>query len=46
MAPLLEPALNRRALLARVIREEDVKFLRAHAHTGRPLGDESFLATL
>ena len=35
-----------RGFLARVIREEDIKRLRAHEHTGRPLGDEEFLATL
>ena len=32
--------------LARVIREEDIKVLRAHERTGRPLGDEEFPATL
>ena len=46
VAPLLELAPNWRAFLARVIREEDVKLLRAHENTGRPLGDEAFLATL
>jgi putative transposase len=46
VAPLNELALNWRALLARVIREEDLKLLRAHERTGRPLGDEEFLATL
>jgi hypothetical protein len=29
-----------------VLREDDVKFLRAHEHTRRPLRDEEFLATL
>jgi hypothetical protein len=29
-----------------VIREEDIKRLRAYEHTGRPLGGEGFLATL
>jgi hypothetical protein len=29
-----------------VIREVDVKLLRAREHTGRPLADEAFLATL
>jgi len=46
VAPLLELAPNWRAFLARVIREEDVKRLHAHEHTGRPLGDKAFLATL
>jgi len=46
VAPLLELAPNWRAFLARVIREEGVKLLRAHEHTGRPLGEEPFLATL
>jgi len=45
-APLLELAPKWRAFLARVIREEDVKLLRAHEHTGRPLGEEAFLAML
>jgi putative transposase len=43
---LLELAPNWRAFLARVIRVEDVKLLRTHEHTGRPLGGEEFLATL
>ena len=46
VAPLHALAPNWRAFLARVIREEDVKLLRAHEHTGRPPGDEAFLATL
>jgi putative transposase len=46
VSPLLELAPNWRAFLARVIREEDIKILRAHETTGRPLGDEEFLATL
>jgi hypothetical protein len=46
VAPLLELAPNRRAFLARMIREEDIKLLRAHENTGRPLGDEAFSATL
>jgi len=45
VAPLLELAPNWRAFLARVICEADVKLLRAHEHTGRPLGEEAFLAT-
>jgi len=39
-------APNWRAFLARVIRAEDVKLLRAHEHTGRPLAEEVILATL
>jgi putative transposase len=46
VGPLLELAPNWRAFLARVLREEDIKLLRSHEHTGRPLGDEAFLATL
>jgi putative transposase len=46
VAPLLESAPNWRAFLARVIREEDIKLLRAHELTGRPLGGEEFMATL
>jgi hypothetical protein len=45
-AALLGLAPKWRAFLARVIREVDVKLLRAHEHTGRPLGGEEFLATL
>ena len=46
VAPLLKLAPPWRGFLARVIREEDIKLLRAHERTGRPLGDEEFLATL
>ena len=46
VAPLLELAPNWRGFLARVIREEDIKLLRAHESTGRPWGGEEFLATL
>jgi putative transposase len=46
VVPLLELAPNWRAFLARVIREDDIKLLRAHEHTGRPLGGEEFLASL
>jgi len=45
-APLLESARNWRSFLARVIREKDIKLMRAHERTGRPLGDEEFLARL
>jgi REP-associated tyrosine transposase len=44
--PLLKLAPKWRAFLARVIREEDIKLLRAHQNTGRPLGDEAFLKAL
>ena len=46
VAPLLELVPKWRAFLARVLREEDIELLRAHERTGRPLGDEEFLATL
>ena len=29
-----------------MLRDEDIKILRAHEHTGRPLGEVAFLATL
>jgi putative transposase len=45
-SPLNRLVPNWRGFLARVIREEDIKVLRAHERTGRPLGDEEFLATL
>ena len=46
VAPLAKLAPNWRGFLARVIREEDMKILCAHERTGRPLGEEKFLATL
>jgi putative transposase len=46
VGPLLELAPNWRAFLRRVIREEDIELLRAHEQTGRPLGDEEFVASL
>jgi hypothetical protein len=46
VGPLLELAPNWRSFLARVIRDEDIERLRSHAQTGRPLGEEAFLATL
>ena len=36
-------APNWRRLLTSAIREEELKALRAHERTGRPLGDENFL---
>jgi putative transposase len=44
--PLLQLAPEWRRFLTRVVREEDLKVLRAHEHTGRPLGGEAFLAAL
>jgi putative transposase len=46
VAPLLKLVPNWRGFLARIIREEDIKLLHAHERTGRPLGDEEFVATL
>jgi len=46
VAPLTKLVPNWRGFLARVIRERDIKVLRAHQRTGRPLGEEDFLATL
>jgi putative transposase len=42
----LKLASSWRAFLARAIAEEDIRALRAHERTGRPLGEEEFLATL
>jgi putative transposase len=44
--PLLKRVRNWRAFLARVLSEEDIERIRAHERTGRPMGDEAFLATL
>ena len=44
VAPLSKLVPN--CAVARMIREEDIKALRAHGRTGRPLGEEEFLATL
>src|SRR5271165_4795899 len=46
VAPLLQMAPNWRRLFTSAIREEELKALRAHERTGRPLGDENFLALL
>jgi putative transposase len=46
VAPLLRRAPNWRAFLARVIQKEDVELLRSHGRTGRPLGDDAFVAEL
>ena len=46
VAPLLPMAPNWRGLLTSASREDELKALRAHERTGRPLGDENFLALL
>jgi len=46
VAPLLEVAPNRCRLLISVIRGDHLKALRRRDHSGRPLGDEAFLASL
>ncbi len=46
VGPLLRLEPDWRRFLARVIREEDLQILRAHEHTGRPLGEEAFLESL
>jgi len=46
VAPLLRVAPNWCRLLVSVIREEELKVLCGDEHTGRPLGDEAFLASL
>ena len=46
VAPLTKMVPNWGSFLARAIREEDINTLRAHECTGRPLGEEEFLATL
>ena len=46
VAPLTKMVPNWRSFLARAIREEGIKILRAHERTGRPLGEEEFLATV
>jgi len=46
VGPLLEMFGDWREYLTRDIPEEDVQVLRRHERTGRPLGDENFLAGL
>jgi putative transposase len=46
VTPLRKLVPSWRRFLASVFREEDIEVLRAHERTGRPLGDEDFLATL
>jgi REP-associated tyrosine transposase len=44
--PLLHLAPDWRRFLNRVVREDDLKALRSHELTGRPLGEDAFLASL
>jgi len=44
--PLLQMAPDWRRFLSRVIRQDDLKALRSHERTGRPLGDDAFLESL
>ena len=46
VAPLLELAPDWRRLLTSAVREEELKVLRGHERTGRPLGDDDFLVHL
>jgi putative transposase len=46
VAPLLAMVSDWRGLLQSAVREEDLQELRAHARTGRPLGNESFVERL
>jgi putative transposase len=46
VGPLLQLQPEWRRFLTRVVREEDLKILRAHEHTGRPLGEDAFLESL
>ncbi len=46
VGPLLRLAPNWRQLLASAVPEEDLRILRAHTMTGRPLGEEAFLIGL
>jgi len=46
VAPLLGMIGDWRAFLKSAMPEEELRDIRRHARTGRPLGDESFLARL
>jgi len=46
VAPLLEMIPDWCAFLKSAMPEEELRDIRRHARTGRPLGDESFLARL
>jgi putative transposase len=46
VAPLLKEVPDWRGFLRRVLREEEVNVLRSHERTGRPLGEEAFVAKL
>ncbi|MFH1748464.1 MAG: hypothetical protein ABIG44_15630 [Planctomycetota bacterium] len=44
--PLLDLVRGWKAVLSQPAEAEQVERFRKHAHTGRPLGDENFAATL
>jgi len=46
VAPLLGMVGDWKGLLKSVLREEELRELRGHGRTGRPLGDEAFLERL
>ncbi len=46
VAPLLAMVGDWKGLLNSALREEELRELRGHVRTGRPLGDESFLERL
>jgi len=46
VAPLLAMAADWRALLNSGLREEELRDLRGHGRTGRPLGSETFVERL
>jgi len=46
VAPLLALAPNRPRLLTSAVSEEELRVLRGHERTGRPLGDDDFLVRL
>lgn len=46
VAPMLAMVADWRGLLNSAIREEELRALREHGHTGRPLGDAMFVARL
>ena len=46
LAPLLARIANWKALLESALSAEELKDLRGHSRTGRPLGDETFMDRL
>ena len=46
VAPLLALVADWRGLLSSAVREEELRDLRQHGRTGRPLGDETFVGRL